>query len=542
MANDTNRKEKLAIWLCKVALEDRVLLKLEDAKAPLDLKLSGGTAKLYVKRDRAGAPPPWTRIFTSRPDVPDETFGISRTVGAVLVVVHSGRKFALSFGSGFHLLQGESVERDFGMRVALNAIDPRKLRSVDKASYDNNPLNSRTQSTTEVDIFELQMNTDLDMLYAVTGSSRVPELGSQVTGRDALTLMVETNLDGILAILEKALELYNAGLPAEFAWFDNVRKVKDADDIFVLDMLLDDALASKDEAVWLGEPEIVDWEAQHGYSFDLYPRTPRYAVLQLSDLADYLRVKGRSLCTESLRSSSVHANDENFKLLKEWSAYRCLYAELSDADKRYILRNGTWYQIDQDFVASVDRSLAGIEPYGYAFPIYDCEREEHYNEAVSKVDKDVALMDQRTIPIGGSYDKIEFCDLLRNGTDLIHVKYYRSSGTLSHLFAQGYVAAEAFVADLDFRVCLNHLLPVAHCLADPKMRPDASRYRVVYAIATTKALPGELPFFSKVTLRNAVKTLRALGFEVSIAAISVDPDLLAKKKYKPSTRARSAAG
>ena len=143
-------------------------------------------------------------------------------------------------------------------------------------------------------------------------------------------------------------------------------------------------------------------------------------------------------------------------------------------------------------------------------------------------------MDQRTIPIGAPYDKVEFCDLIRNGTDLIHVKYYRSSGTLSHLFSQGHVSAEAFVGDLEFRRRLNEFLPPAHRLVNPALRPDATKYSVIYAIATSKLLPDELPFFSKVTLRNAYRTLGALRFNVKIAAIPVASSLLGMKKYKPN--------
>ncbi|MBF4327632.1 sporadically distributed protein, TIGR04141 family, partial [Vibrio anguillarum] len=62
---------------------------------------------------------------------------------------------------------------------------------------------------------------------------------------------------------------------------------------------------------------------------------------------------------------------------------------------------------------------------------------------------------------------------------------------------------------------------------------DPSHYHVVYAIATTKNIPDELPFFSKVTLKNALKTLVALDYQISLAKIDVDPQLLVKKKCKP---------
>lgn len=137
-----------------------------------------------------------------------------------------------------------------------------------------------------------------------------------------------------------------------------------------------------------------------------------------------------------------------------------------------------------------------------------------------------------TIRLGGSYDKIEFCDLLKDHRTLIHVKFYRSSSTLSHLFAQGHVAAETFVKDEQFRERLNTKLPPASRLVDTQARPDASQYSVIYAIATNKTLPTELPFFSKVSLKNATRTLRALNYDVALTRIPVNGDWLRTSKLR----------
>lgn len=146
---------------------------------------------------------------------------------------------------------------------------------------------------------------------------------------------------------------------------------------------------------------------------------------------------------------------------------------------------------------------------------------------------DFILMDRKNIAIGGPYDKIEHCDLIRNKTDFIHVKYYRSSSALSHLFAQGLLSAEAFAKDTSYREKLNRKLPCNKKIDNPEERPDTGKYKVVYAIATNKSIPSELPFFSKVTLKNALKTLRALGYAVELARIGIDPSLQLTKTYKP---------
>jgi hypothetical protein len=106
--------------------------------------------------------------------------------------------------------------------------------------------------------------------------------------------------------------------------------------------------------------------------------------------------------------------------------------------------------------------------------------------------------------------------------------------TLSHLFDQGYVAAEAFIRDLGYREKLNPKLPDSIKLADARSRPDPRNYKVVYAIATRKKIPEELPFFSKVTLKNALKILKALNYQVALAKIDVHPTLEKTKKCKPT--------
>jgi len=535
MKREKVRREKLSIYLAKSHdQDDSKLLSVENAQPPITLALLKGRGLLYIKKETPKVSPPWTKLFVADENVPAGSFGFGSTVGAALVVRAFERTFILTFGSGHHLLNTDAIERDFGLRVTLNSVEPEKLRSLDKASYDHNPLNSRTQSTSDVDIFDLDIDSELEILYAVTGASKVPIFGSHVTGRDALTIAAETTLQGIPAVLEEAKNRFEAKLPSTFEWVDNIHKVKDRDDIEILDLMLDDLLRNPEsENLWIGEPEIVDWEGQVGYSFDLYSRTDRLPVLRMKDLAEYVHSKHQLLNVETLKSQQIHVNNSEYQSVKHWSAYRCLYAEIVAGSEQYILRNGVWFEVDQDFAGKVDRYLSDITTYSFKFPKYAYEREDEYNMHLAEGDATFKLMDKNNIRIGGPYDKLEFCDLIKDGVDLIHVKYFRSSSTLSHLFSQGQVAAEAFVRDADFRARLNAKLPESARLSDAAARPDPSAYRVVYAIATHKALPSELPFFSKVTLKNAVKILRALDFKVEISAIEVDPALFLKKKCKP---------
>ena len=534
MTTQKIRKEKLSIYLARDSRKpDTDLIKMDNVKAPIHLDLPDvESAELYIKIQPPKTIPPWTRIFTNSNQVDSSAFGTSSNVGAVLVVKMEGNTFVLSFGTGFHLIQQEAIERDFGLKVTLNSVNPDKLRSLDKASYDHNPLNSRTQSSRDVDIFNLHLDSESEMLYAITGTSLVEAFGSYVTGRDSLTLAVETNLADIPDILSEALHRYRAKLPEQFSWVENINRVRDFDELEVLDMELDSCFETGQyDGFWLGEPEIVDWETQIGYSFDIYQRTPRHIVLSLDDYIAYLN--GAVPTVELMKHNVVHVNNSEYQSVKSWPVYRCLYAEITYSDNQYILRNGIWYKVNQTFVDSVDDYLNKLDHHPYQFPLYNHDREEDYNQYVVDKDSSFCLMDKKNIKIGGPYDKLEHCDLIRNGNEFIHVKLYRSSSTLSHLFSQGFVAAEAFIKDQWYREKLNPKLPLSIKLQDPQHRPDPCNYQIVYAIATNKNIPEELPFFSKVTLKNALKTLIALNYQISLAKIDVDPQLLVKKKCKP---------
>ncbi|VWC60028.1 hypothetical protein BLA18112_00864 [Burkholderia lata] len=498
---------------------------------------------MYVKNGPPPTKPAWANFLIANQEVSEDLFEGRRSEGAALIFRAESSAFVLTFGTGFHLVELDFVVRDFGLRVALGSIDPDKLKSLDKSSYASNPLNMRSQSPKDVDIFDLLINTETDLVYAITGASTEPLFGSHVTGRDALTIAPEITLDDLPQVLAEALRRYNGGVPERFSWIEDLRRVKERDTLEILDMELT-ALLQMDhlpDNVWLGEPEIVDWESQMGYSFDLRERTLVHKTLQLHQLIKYMIDAEEEPTAAALRSRIIYPIDEHFTPLRKWTAYRCLYAEIASGPQTYILRNGDWHQVKQSFIQRVDAQLSKLEVDAIEMPAFKHDSETAYNASVASDSAGYELLDRKTVQFGGAYDKIEFCDLVRNGRDLIHVKIYKNSATLSHLFAQGSVAAEAFVADEVFRAKLNNQLPAGIKLRDPAARPNAADYRIVYAIVTTKNLPQALPFFSKVTLKNAIASLGALGFGVAIAKIAIDPEFANTASCKPSRRTRAAA-
>ncbi|MCV5277489.1 DUF6119 family protein, partial [Escherichia coli] len=73
--------------------------------------------------------------------------------------------------------------------------------------------------------------------------------------------------------------------------------------------------------------------------------------------------------------------------------------------------------------------------------------------------------------------------------------------------SQGFIGSELFISDSEFRGKLNEKLPAHIKLADHINRPDAKKYKLVFAIASNKNLPEDLPLFSKVNLKNFHKSI-----------------------------------
>lgn len=101
---------------------------------------------------------------------------------------------------------------------------------------------------------------------------------------------------------------------------------------------------------------------------------------------------------------------------------------------------------------------------------------------------------------------------------LVTVRKRGSSG-LSHLFAQGVVAADMLLHDRRFREEFSRKLPTTHQLASVATSPQPGEFEVAYAIVVGPDGELSLPFFSRVNLRNAARQLGQFGLRVALTPI-----------------------
>lgn len=145
-----------------------------------------------------------------------------------------------------------------------------------------------------------------------------------------------------------------------------------------------------------------------------------------------------------------------------------------------------------------------------------------------------ALQSKRLVAPNGATTKIEFCDLIATDGSLIHVKRKSRSSTLSRLFAQGHVSAEALV-DGQLRDQVRAAITKAAGDADAStwlafvppggVAPERDKVTVTYAVIPNSKRKGVewLPFFSRLTLMQTVRELNRLDFtNIALARVPVE--------------------
>jgi len=481
--------------------------------------------ELYLAPQRT-APPRWLAFLESgaRGDL-QRLYNAS--CSAVLFVRCSKRVLAFSFGYGRSLLHPERIVRGFGLRVVLNAVDEKKLRSVDTKTVRELSVYTRRQTSRTSRLAEFGVDKEEDLLGSVAGEPRDPAFARMLSGADALQLRAPVEFSRLGEKCREVLRAYRSDEYKQrgFEFVDHVQRVTDPCVIDGLDGELEDALLRRDlGGIHMSPPEIIDWQKIGGFSFTA--SASPVPDLNLDEFFAQIR-KAEAITVERIKKRQrvfVHLTGAE-RARPEWSVYRTLVCEREHQGRRYVLSGGDWYGVDKQFARKILNRVSKIRSAGLDLPAAKrAEKEGSYNRRVAR--SGIYCIDAKCARVDG--DPIELCDLYASGRrQFIHVKRWRASSTLSHLFAQGRVSTEAFLSDEKFRRDARKLLEghasslAAHV---PSSQPDPSEYRVVFAII--KAGQGwkrSLPFFSQLGLVRAAESIRRLGFDVRMERIDVEP-------------------
>ncbi|WP_445147366.1 DUF6119 family protein [Dyella sp. Tek66A03] len=502
--------------------------------------------KLFVKPTHP-KPPKWADLFESYVD--KTLLGTVQSSSAAFIVPVDDRLFALTFGQGRFLLHPDAYEERFGLVVTLNSIGSDALRSIDKRTFVDDQ-NSRVQTSQASSALSFGVDIERDLIRGIVGRPLSEKLGRRLAGADALTVTTDAAVPDLRRLLRRYLKKFQSkDYQANFPWVDQVCQLNPKGQKATrLDALLVEKLKdawSKNgliEGCWLAVPDIVDWSLVDGFKFTQWAGEGVSNDLHLPGLVQAFPNEEPTL--RFLRKHYAMPVDDEEKALDRWPIYRCIHCEIDEGDKSFILSAGRWFEIDKDFVTDVDTAFKNIPRYTKPLPTYEQAHtdEDGYNKAaVVGSQGQWCLMDKKLLPVGGVYDKVEFCDIYGRG-ELIHIKHYGSSSVLGHLFNQGLVSGELLKSHAGYVDLANAALTPTHQLTPDikgaKMPRNVSGYIIVFGIISQSDKPDlHLPFFAKVVLKSVYTRLSELGYgSIMLAKISCDPMVKLMKAVKPKKR------
>lgn len=431
-------------------------------------------------------------------------------------------------------MNADCIEDRFGLRVALNSIGENKVRSIDKRTFDAISRHTREQASREVAAQDFGLDIEQDLLRAVTGTPNDISLGNRVSGMDSLHALVRIEISSIKDLLTHYYDKYlDNSYMQSFPWVDQIAEVTSHELRQQLDSILLERIRSGHlTGCWLAVPEIVDWARVSGFRYGLDRRSPEFDDIRFQ--AFLKTVKDQSgINVNILKQRKIYCIGDDDTRLHTWPVYQCIYSEIDrDADS-FLLSGGKWYRVTRNFVKEVNEAYRKIPRYERALPEYNDSSESEYSHRVAEQNPEsFALMDQKTIQYGGGYSKIEFCDLLTDSRDIIHIKRYGSSSAFSHLFSQGLISGELFQTDPAFRKQVNEKLPKNYRSKNFNDRPATGQYRIVFAVISNSPDDLMIPFFSRLNLKHAARRLGGYGYGVALSKISVNESKTKLQKYR----------
>lgn len=500
-------------------------------------------AVLYVL-DSDPYPPWWKGYFGVEGNLTQVT------KGALVILPVGDRCFALSFGHVSHNLREASYEYDFGLRVTLNSLDPKKLKSTDTLD-PGAAKRQRTQLPIESELTLFDFDRDSTILRSLTGKVRDEhsDLFRHATGASNLRISTSVAAGELLPLCEKLLDLYDGEqFKTAFPDIQNIAPVRDPGLIDSLNGKLLAALHAKDADLNITVPEIINYSDNLYVSFAGAGAGLVYDDVYIGRYYDYLQTREVNLGDvdlEDLRHHALILTDENGVAKDRYSIFKSLVFDttLEAADgATFHLSEGQWYRIENEYI---ERLRTYLDPLCVPsdLPPYDHPTEGAYNLAVAAADVTVGCLDTESVSPTGQ-TAVEPCDLiaLRGETAVMyHVKVSTLSAQLSHLFNQGINAIELLrlepeaLEKLDALIAGKVAAQTAQTLVD---LVHAGKVRIIFGIVSRKDPAGlslNLPLFSRISLMRALKALHVRGIErgyMFIADESGDAEGRKKKRKK----------
>jgi uncharacterized protein (TIGR04141 family) len=491
---------------------------------PLSRPLDGA----FLPLPSANADPPgWVRSVGSLLEGPIVADMGAKSPGGLLIVRHLNRTFVISFGHAWQKLADQWLERDFGLRVALNVIPKNDVVEIkaEQIFAKWHLASERAPRASSVEEFGVDFDRDLVAVVEGVPKSR-PTLGNTVRGSTSLRVNLPvTELESVLDI--SLSEFASSAYRKDWPDIDKINPVKDETIIACLENELDADLVNEK-----ARSRIVMFTPSQRRGESILADSYVYGRLSRSPVTTpYLTIDGwinnlsRKHLTPSVAHSKnhpVHMLDESGTEARECTVFDCFGYEFSDGGHVYVLSSGIWYEVVSDFIRTIENNISKIQRPCLRLPVWNqVNSEGEYN---SKCAANGAFLncDAKNLFFGGGHSQFEFCDLVHlESKTLLFSKIVSKSSGMSHLIEQVRRTAQLlFSTDDAYREKLLTLFATRHPKTDMtwlKYRPRQGDWNL--CMVSLGRPVAKLPFFAKCGLAKVHKDLSEQGHAVSFISV-----------------------
>lgn len=469
----------------------------------------------------------------------DEIENISNSL--IFFVKTQNRVFAFTNGYANSVIDYTKIEWDFGVKVALNVLAGNEIRGLDTRKMSLSNHQRREISSSGSTLYEYDFDFDEEFIDSITGKSHDADFGSSVTGSESLHVNVKMNLMDIEDYCKDLLTVYNKrDYIKKFPFFDKLRINKDEQVYSKFNAQIIEAIRkNKKDHIQFLYPNLDDF-GYFNYRFIYEKKYKDYNDISLDNILDFIKDKKINVEELCLKKFSVKISNDEYN--KTYSLSDYLVFEFVDSGKKYIHTKNLILEIDDDFYSSIKTEIDqceisridGLElpPIHYSEDVDSngkmskkVEAEGEYNSRVVQHHKELVNLDKnnfRDFP-DRTHDQVEICDIITKNKKFICNKIYKhSSAPLSHLFMQGFVSANMLYEVKDYRIKINEA--VKSKFGDNFIEEDninRSEITFVYGIGIENdgRIADSLPFFSKISLRQNIRALKKLAYNIQIIRI-----------------------
>lgn len=499
--------------------------------------ISKETISGFLKKDNKNTPSWLTSVRELF--VLDDIKNISNSL--IFYVKTQNRIFAFTNGYSNSVIDYTKIEWDFGIKVALNVLSGNEIRGLDTRKISLSTHQRREISSSGSNLYEYDFDFDEEFIDSITGKSNDEEFGSSVTGRESLHVNVKMNLVDIENYCNDLLDVYSKkDYVSKFPFYDKLKINKeDAVHSTFIEEITEVIKKNEKERLVFLYPNIDEF-GYFNYRFIYEKKYKDYNDISLENIVNFMSEKKIDLSDFCLDKFKVKISDNEKSKIYSLADY--IVFEFTHNEKKYIHTKNLILEIDNDFYESIKSEIDQCEVSnidGLVLPpVYfkyetdkdgkvskKIEAEGVYNSRVVSKYPDLVNLDKdnfRGFP-DRSQDQIEICDIITKNKKFICNKIYKhSSAPLSHLFMQGFVSADMLYEVRDYRSKINESVQSKFGINFIDIEKiNRSEITFVYGIGIEQEgrIADSLPFFSKISLRQNIRALKKLAYNIEIVRI-----------------------